>query len=48
LIWQTLRHSKALDTLHNPRYAGAFCFGKSRTWKDPRRKNRPSQMVPSR
>jgi hypothetical protein len=25
-----------LDTLHNPRYAGAFCFGKSRTWKDPR------------
>jgi hypothetical protein len=21
--------------LHNPRYAGAFCFGKSRTWKDP-------------
>jgi DNA invertase Pin-like site-specific DNA recombinase len=36
LIWEPLRHSKALDTLHNPRYAGAFCFGKSRTWKDPR------------
>jgi DNA invertase Pin-like site-specific DNA recombinase len=35
LLWETLRHSKALDTLHNPRYAGAFCFGKSRTWKDP-------------
>jgi DNA invertase Pin-like site-specific DNA recombinase len=35
LIWQPLHHSKALDTLHNPRYAGAFCFGKSRTWKDP-------------
>ena len=35
LIWESLRHSKALDTLHNPRYAGAFCFGKSRTWKDP-------------
>ena len=35
LIWEPLRHSKALDTLHNPRYAGAFCFGKSRTWKDP-------------
>jgi DNA invertase Pin-like site-specific DNA recombinase len=34
LIWEPLRHSKALDTLHNPRYAGAFCFGK-RTWKDP-------------
>jgi DNA invertase Pin-like site-specific DNA recombinase len=35
LIWQTLHLNKALDTLHNPRYAGAFCFGKSRTWKDP-------------
>jgi DNA invertase Pin-like site-specific DNA recombinase len=35
LIWEALRHSKALDILHNPRYAGAFCFGKSRTWKDP-------------
>jgi DNA invertase Pin-like site-specific DNA recombinase len=35
LIWQPLHHSKALETLHNPRYAGAFCFGKSRTWKDP-------------
>ena len=35
LIWEPLRHSKALDTLHNARYAGAFCFGKSRTWKDP-------------
>lgn len=35
LIWQPLHHSKALDTLHNPRYAGAFCFGKNRTWKDP-------------
>jgi len=35
LIWQPLHHSKALDALHNPRYAGAFCFGKNRTWKDP-------------
>jgi DNA invertase Pin-like site-specific DNA recombinase len=35
LIWQPLHQSKALDTLHNPRYAGAFCFGKNRTWKDP-------------
>lgn len=35
VIWQKLSHSTALNTLHNPRYAGAFCFGKSRTWKDP-------------
>jgi DNA invertase Pin-like site-specific DNA recombinase len=34
LIWERLRLSAALDTLHNPRYAGAFCFGKTRTWKD--------------
>ncbi len=35
VIWQKLSHSTALNALHNPRYAGAFCFGKSRTWKDP-------------
>ena len=23
-----------MATLHNPRYAGAFCYGRSRTWKD--------------
>jgi len=35
LIWERLRLSTALRTLHNPRYAGAFCFGKTRSWKDP-------------
>ena len=34
LIWQTLRHTTALATLRNPRYAGAFCFGRTRSWKD--------------
>ena len=34
LVWRPLSHSVALDTLHNPRYAGAFCFGRCRTWKD--------------
>lgn len=34
LIWEKLRHSTALGVLHNPRYAGAFCFGKTRSWKD--------------
>jgi DNA invertase Pin-like site-specific DNA recombinase len=32
--WQELTHAMALDTLHNPRYAGAFCYGRTRTWKD--------------
>jgi DNA invertase Pin-like site-specific DNA recombinase len=34
LSWQELTNSIALDTLHNPRYAGAFCFGRTRSWKD--------------
>jgi DNA invertase Pin-like site-specific DNA recombinase len=35
VIWQKLGHSMALAALHNPRYAGAFCFGRTRSWKDP-------------
>ena len=35
VIWQKLGHSMTLDALHNPRYAGAFCFGRTRSWKDP-------------
>jgi len=34
VTWQQLTYGIALDTLHNPRYAGAFCFGRTRTWKD--------------
>ena len=34
IVWLELTLSIALDTLHNPRYAGAFCFGRTRTWKD--------------
>ena len=34
ITWQDLTHGVALDTLHNPRYAGAFCFGRTRSWKD--------------
>lgn len=34
VAWQQLTYGIALDTLHNPRYAGAFCFGRTRTWKD--------------
>ena len=31
--WEDLTHSLALHTLHNPRYAGTFCFGRKRSWK---------------
>jgi len=31
LVWATLGHSRVLYILHNPRYAGAFVFGRHRT-----------------
>src|SRR5262245_5037831 len=35
VAWNELEHSRALWVLHHPRYAGAFCFGRSRTRKHP-------------
>jgi hypothetical protein len=35
ILWCQLTHAVVLATLHNPRYAGAFCFGRTRTWRDP-------------
>ena len=32
-LWKPLTHSRALSLLHNPRYAGAFAFGRSETRK---------------
>jgi DNA invertase Pin-like site-specific DNA recombinase len=31
LLWGVLEHSRVLHILHNPRYAGAFVYGRSRT-----------------
>ena len=38
VIWGELSLSRVLEVLHNPRYAGAFCFGRTRTrtWPDGR------------
>ena len=33
LVWGELCHSRALQVLHNPRYTGAFVFGKTKTYK---------------
>jgi hypothetical protein len=30
ILWGELEHSRALWVLHNPRFAGAFFFGRSR------------------
>ncbi len=35
VIWGDLTFSQTLRILHNPRYAGAFSYGKTRTRKDP-------------
>lgn len=35
LVWADLPHSRTLHILHNPRYAGAFVFGRSRTRNNP-------------
>jgi DNA invertase Pin-like site-specific DNA recombinase len=34
ITWCELTHAVVLATLHNPRYAGTFCFGRTRTWTD--------------
>ena len=35
LQWEDLTHSRALALLRNPRYAGAYAFGRSRTRHNP-------------
>lgn len=35
LVWGELVHSRTLQVLHNPRYAGAFVYGRTRTRKMP-------------
>ena len=35
LTWMALRHWRVLRTLHNPRYAGAFAYGRHRTHSTP-------------
>jgi DNA invertase Pin-like site-specific DNA recombinase len=35
LAWMPLRHWRVLRTLHNPRYAGAFVYGRQRARKGP-------------
>lgn len=35
LLWEALCHWRVLRVLHNPRYAGAFCFGRTRTHQRP-------------
>jgi DNA invertase Pin-like site-specific DNA recombinase len=34
LYWKPLTHTQILSLLHNPRYAGAYCYGRSRHTSD--------------
>ena len=34
LYWKPLSHTQTLKVLHNPRYAGAYCYGRSRHTSD--------------
>jgi len=35
ILWGPLAHTRALQVLHNPRYAGAFVFGRTKTYRKP-------------
>lgn len=35
ILWADLDHSRVLWVLHHPRYAGVFCFGRTRQRKHP-------------
>jgi hypothetical protein len=46
LVWGSLGHSRTLQVLHNPRYAGAFFFGRTRFRPGPNGK--ASYLLPDR
>ena len=45
LVWATLVHSRVLQVLHNPRYAGAFFYGRTR-WRRSRNGGMSCQRLP--
>ncbi|MGH2781825.1 MAG: recombinase family protein [Thermoleophilaceae bacterium] len=44
LVWMPLRHWRVLRTLHNPRYAGAFVYGRRRARKTPEGKTTVQEL----
>ncbi|MFI7644391.1 recombinase family protein [Nonomuraea sp. NPDC049400] len=46
LDWAPLTHSAVLRILHNPRYAGVFCYGRHRTLPGPDGKNHTKLIKP--
>lgn len=46
LVWGLLVQSGALQVLHNPRYAGAFFYGRTRTCKNKHGRNSCQRLPP--
>ncbi|WP_084150913.1 recombinase family protein [Azohydromonas australica] len=47
LLWGMINHSRVLQLLHNPRYAGAFAYGRTRTRYNAQFKPRQSGVPQS-
>jgi hypothetical protein len=45
LTWGRLEHSQVLKVLHNPRYAGAFCYGRTR-WRHRAEGGTRTELLP--
>jgi hypothetical protein len=45
IVWERLSHARVLGMLHNPCYAGAFCYGRRRVIHKPDGKS-GIQMLP--
>lgn len=43
--WGSLNHSRILQILHNPRYAGAFVYGRTRTGRKPNMQPTPLKVA---
>ncbi len=46
LLWGPLEHCRAIQMLHNPRYAGAFVYGRTKTSYRPGKKNTQIKVAP--
>ena len=44
LVWGPLSHNRVRQVLHNPRYAGAFCYGRTITHADPQGHDRVERV----
>jgi DNA invertase Pin-like site-specific DNA recombinase len=46
VLWESLEHARVLQILHNPRYAGAFVFGRTRSQRTADLKSTSQVLVP--